>query len=205
MMITAVAIDECVICLDAMHLSFRTLECGHTFHEECIGKWARTKGEDWECPLCRHNVGESDDNEALQSMALVRFANDRVFVQTITLANAALSLAIFLLSYTPALHVLINLTVNMFVALYGYCGASLLSAKMLCMYILLCSLSMCKQLAWVWCRHSELDGSLIVLNSVAIGFQVYISTTVFRMVKTIRKHKSRLLQYIHLHSTARIA
>lgn len=43
---------ECVICLDSlldMTRQCTLLECGHTYHRDCIKRWTMEKG----CPICR--------------------------------------------------------------------------------------------------------------------------------------------------------
>lgn len=46
---------ECAICLkEVFGISrARTLQCGHTFHDKCIGKWLQRKQT---CPICRRTV-----------------------------------------------------------------------------------------------------------------------------------------------------
>eukprot|EP00826_Nyctotherus_ovalis_P065921 TRINITY_DN970_c0_g7_i1.p1 TRINITY_DN970_c0_g7~~TRINITY_DN970_c0_g7_i1.p1 ORF type:complete len:230 (+),score=67.91 TRINITY_DN970_c0_g7_i1:189-878(+) len=47
--------EECPICLEIYKLkdSVKTIECGHTFHEQCIDQWLVNV---LKCPLCRHSL-----------------------------------------------------------------------------------------------------------------------------------------------------
>ena len=47
---TATAAEKCSICLNELGAKDRTLECGHTFHEECIKEWHQHQET---CPMCR--------------------------------------------------------------------------------------------------------------------------------------------------------
>lgn len=46
-----VVADTCSICLEQIHNSCATLECGHTFHANCISDWFRSQHVT--CPECR--------------------------------------------------------------------------------------------------------------------------------------------------------
>ena len=41
---------ECCICLDKNTNNWINIQCGHTFHRECISHWLRTSNT---CPICR--------------------------------------------------------------------------------------------------------------------------------------------------------
>ena len=45
---------DCSICLDSIIENQKTVECGHTFHKDCILKWA--DNFNWFCPLCRQQI-----------------------------------------------------------------------------------------------------------------------------------------------------
>ncbi|XP_070200984.1 E3 ubiquitin-protein ligase DZIP3-like [Littorina saxatilis] len=48
--------EECCICLVEFTKACRyPLECGHTFHKQCIDKWVKEQGERT-CPICRNIV-----------------------------------------------------------------------------------------------------------------------------------------------------
>lgn len=42
---------ECSICLDKLGLNYKTLNCGHKFHTNCLLRLLNNK-----CPLCRQNI-----------------------------------------------------------------------------------------------------------------------------------------------------
>lgn len=42
--------DECTICLSSSLILNRTLDCGHSFHNDCINQWLKN---DYTCPICR--------------------------------------------------------------------------------------------------------------------------------------------------------
>lgn len=45
---------ECSICYDStLNDKFVSLDCNHTFHENCIQTWSRTSAT---CPICRYNI-----------------------------------------------------------------------------------------------------------------------------------------------------
>lgn len=48
---SSVVVDTCSICLEQIHASCATLECGHTFHANCISNWFRSQHVT--CPECR--------------------------------------------------------------------------------------------------------------------------------------------------------
>ena len=46
---------ECIICMDLIGDIECTLNCGHSYHYECIKEWAYTRGNN-SCPQCRGAV-----------------------------------------------------------------------------------------------------------------------------------------------------
>jgi hypothetical protein len=48
-------IAECSVCLEKIRIgeSMSTLDCAHTFHNNCINEWGSYKQE---CPLCRNPI-----------------------------------------------------------------------------------------------------------------------------------------------------
>jgi hypothetical protein len=40
--------EDCAICSEQMFTEFYILECGHTFHYNCLQRWTKNT-----CPLCR--------------------------------------------------------------------------------------------------------------------------------------------------------
>lgn len=65
---TDVNMDECAICLDAIHATVNrtTTECGHLFHSNCLIKHSLL-GKNIGCPMCRTaltDVPEDDDSYA---------------------------------------------------------------------------------------------------------------------------------------------
>ena len=46
-----IAVDTCSICLSDLTDNKTTLECGHTFHADCISSWFRSQHVS--CPECR--------------------------------------------------------------------------------------------------------------------------------------------------------
>lgn len=42
--------SECSICLEKINSELVTLECGHSYHQECISKWLDIETT---CPYCR--------------------------------------------------------------------------------------------------------------------------------------------------------
>jgi hypothetical protein len=50
---------ECVICQEELFVSegIKVLDCGHSFHQECIDKWINIKNS---CPSCRNYLGEEE-------------------------------------------------------------------------------------------------------------------------------------------------
>ena len=51
--------DECPICMDSYckENTAKKLECGHTFHKDCIVEWFRG---DYRCPVCRHEYPHTE-------------------------------------------------------------------------------------------------------------------------------------------------
>ena len=49
---------SCSICLEELQSEheFISLECGHHYHEPCIGRWIKTQSCDVTCPLCKTNI-----------------------------------------------------------------------------------------------------------------------------------------------------
>ena len=41
---------ECPICTENIGFCKRELECGHSYHRECIGRW---NSVNFNCPMCR--------------------------------------------------------------------------------------------------------------------------------------------------------
>lgn len=54
---------ECSICQNTTDGTFHTLDCGHSFHIECIMPWFRTQGT---CPMCR------DEGDGIDKLAGLR-------------------------------------------------------------------------------------------------------------------------------------
>ena len=52
--------EECCICLDSMSEGTLTLDCGHTFHKDCIDE-LRKKGVQQVCPLCRAELPDTPE------------------------------------------------------------------------------------------------------------------------------------------------
>lgn len=48
--------ETCAICLEDVKNSSKRLNCGHSFHVDCILRWYETSNE---CPVCRS--AQSDD------------------------------------------------------------------------------------------------------------------------------------------------
>ena len=53
-------IDECCICLDLLSEGIQKLDCGHTFHKNCIDE-LRNKGVKKVCPLCRAKLPDTPE------------------------------------------------------------------------------------------------------------------------------------------------
>ena len=51
--------DTCNICLDNMSETIY-MDCGHSFHKDCITRWLTTKNT---CPCCRKTLIENNQNE----------------------------------------------------------------------------------------------------------------------------------------------
>lgn len=54
-------LEKCAICLDVINArrslrSITTLRCNHTFHKNCIDRWARLRNT---CPVCRRRVRQN--------------------------------------------------------------------------------------------------------------------------------------------------
>ena len=49
---------SCSICLEELQSEheFISLECGHHYHEPCIGRWIKTQSCVVTCPLCKTNI-----------------------------------------------------------------------------------------------------------------------------------------------------
>ena len=63
--------DQCSICLSNLQSMFSkkyiTLECGHSFHQECFKNYVKSKKYQQEvvtCPLCRFGFSEDDEEIA---------------------------------------------------------------------------------------------------------------------------------------------
>jgi len=59
--------EECVcpICLSSINTNidiFKTLECSHLYHLNCINTWINTKEITYPCPMCMklYNISEDD-------------------------------------------------------------------------------------------------------------------------------------------------
>lgn len=59
---------ECVICQEELLVSegIKVLDCGHSFHKECIDKWRSMKNS---CPSCRNNI---DETSSLRNITIPR-------------------------------------------------------------------------------------------------------------------------------------
>lgn len=60
----------CVICSDSTlgaPTEFITLLCRHSFHSVCLKKWAREKGEEATCPMCRASIVARGDEPESQT------------------------------------------------------------------------------------------------------------------------------------------
>jgi hypothetical protein len=63
---------ECAICDDktiGAPPEFIALRCEHVFHADCLKKWARSKGDDANCPLCRLSIvarGEDPESQTTE-------------------------------------------------------------------------------------------------------------------------------------------
>ena len=63
--------DQCSICLSNLQSMFSkkyiTLECGHSFHQNCFKSYLESKKEQKQivtCPLCRFGISENDEEIA---------------------------------------------------------------------------------------------------------------------------------------------
>lgn len=71
---------DCSICLEALVAGQQvtTLDCLHTFHASCVGRWRQTKGANASCPLCKRplvaGAGLSDPPPAPSPAAAQRLA-----------------------------------------------------------------------------------------------------------------------------------
>eukprot|EP01083_Nonionella_stella_P002487 7161_1 len=58
---------ECSICLESLSTIAKpsktiALECGHSFHAQCIRQWCKVqRGQFKRCPLCRSHIYKLDD------------------------------------------------------------------------------------------------------------------------------------------------
>lgn len=60
----AVAANQCIICLeDIGEEAVAVLQCGHAFHEQCIGDWLRVSRRR-ECPICKAAIELTADDGA---------------------------------------------------------------------------------------------------------------------------------------------
>lgn len=59
---------ECSICLDTGDMpSWRSLPCGHSFHEKCLLEWAR-RARHRTCPLCRLDLDDAGNAGILEGV-----------------------------------------------------------------------------------------------------------------------------------------
>ena len=76
------ALEKCAICLDFINSrrslrSITTLRCNHTFHKNCIDRWALVRNS---CPVCRRRIRSnrtSSRTNARASRYVIRNTNTR--------------------------------------------------------------------------------------------------------------------------------
>lgn len=57
--------SNCAICQDSIASgACRIRQCGHVYHRSCISTWF---GMNVRCPVCRHDIRESDEGDQTQS------------------------------------------------------------------------------------------------------------------------------------------
>jgi hypothetical protein len=51
---------SCSICMNEVNCDIVNTPCGHVFCNKCLTKWLMKKNT---CPMCRHSIGEWDEDE----------------------------------------------------------------------------------------------------------------------------------------------
>ncbi len=124
--------EQCVICLDNLpHQDLRILECGHTFHEECIKDWLYRVPT---CPMCRGKV-DGDDKVGVEDMArqlaIHRYIRKLKLVQLVATTDVLTSGINMMVS---PICCFTHGTVDLVCAMWGYWGAYHLNIHYLIMY-----------------------------------------------------------------------
>ena len=47
--------QTCAICFEEMHDWYK-LDCGHSFHMDCVAKWLALFSRNSDCPVCRQSI-----------------------------------------------------------------------------------------------------------------------------------------------------
>lgn len=57
--------NDCVICLESIQDNNATLNCGHKFHNDCVGNWLKKQQN---CPICRTEVSNNNENTNINNV-----------------------------------------------------------------------------------------------------------------------------------------
>lgn len=189
--------DECAICLEALSPSdsdlkkIKTLNCNHTFHEECIQQWGEMSNNTAPCPLCR-TVFTADDNKnetLVEEFTQITFKNERTFVLWLSGFDCIFSSINLILNNAVIVPQLMFPLINNSI---GFYGALKLKPCYLYTYLISWILQFLGMVLNFQENYHTSNTYFVLLVTIIILFDVYVVVTIATLVRKIRIYKKRL-------------
>jgi len=176
----------------------RILECGHTFHEECINDWLDRVPT---CPMCRGKVDDEDVGveDMARRLAIHRYIRKLKLVQIVAITDV----------FTSGINIMVNplccfthSMVDFMCAMWGYWGAYNLNINYLIMYGIsrLCMVGIIGYKMVIIARDDVqrmLDAIYIVYVCMCV-FYIYIGYLTYILSRDVEIYRSDVLPLLRV-------